>query len=65
MENCPKCRHDTLIYDPRTKSARCLQMECQYKEQMEYSQYSSKFEDGEKNIAHKLTFPRNHALKVV
>ena len=50
METCPKCKHDTLVYDPHTKSARCLQMECQYKEQMDYSQYSRQFENGEKNI---------------
>ena len=61
METCPKCNHDSLVFDPYTKSARCLQMECQYKEQMDYVQYSERFEKEEKNIAHKLFFPRNHA----
>ena len=64
METCPKCKHDTLIYDPHTKSARCLQMECQYKERMDYPKYSKQFEKEEKNIAHKLAFPRNHAITV-
>ena len=64
METCPKCKHDTLIYDPHTKSARCLQMECQYKERMDYPQYSKQFEKEEKNIAHKLALPRNHVIEL-
>lgn len=64
METCPQCHQETLIYDLYTKSARCLQMECQYNERMDYPQYSKQFEKEEKNIAHKLAFPRNHVIEL-
>ncbi len=60
METCPKCKHETLVYDPHTKSARCLTMECQHNERMDYEHYSKEFEKEDKNVAHKLSFSRNH-----
>jgi len=64
MEACPKCKHDTLVYDPYTKSARCLTMECQFTKHIDNAEYSKQFEKEEKNIVHKLAFPRNHAIKL-
>lgn len=64
METCPKCNQDKLIYDLYTKSARCLQMECQYRERMTYEQYSKQFEKEDKNVANKLALPRNRAIQV-
>lgn len=61
MEKCPKCKRDTLVYDPRTKSACCLNMDCPYRERMAYEQYSKQFEKEDKDIAHKLAFPRSRA----
>ena len=64
METCPKCDHDSLVYDPSTKSARCLRMECQFTSHMNNAEYSKRFEEEDKNIAHKLSFSRNHAIKL-
>jgi hypothetical protein len=62
METCPKCNHDILVYDLRTKSARCLSTECQYREQMDYEQYSRRFGGKEKTLAHELSFLRNRII---
>jgi hypothetical protein len=62
METCPKCNHDILIYDLRTKSARCLSAECKYTERMDYRQYSKLFIGEEKTLAHELPFLRSHII---
>jgi len=62
METCPKCSYEILVYDLHTKSARCLSNECQYRERMDYEQYSERFEGKDKNLALKLAFPRNYII---
>ena len=62
METCPKCSHGALVYDLQTKSARCLSTECQYRERMDHGQYSERFVKEEKNIAYKLSFPRDYII---
>ena len=62
METCPKCNHETLVYDPHIKSARCLRMECQFTTHMNDAEYSKQFEKEDKNIAHKLSLPRSHGI---
>ena len=57
MEVCPKCRNYTLEYDPHSRSARCLLMYCDFRESMDYSEYSGRFEREEKNVADRLTLP--------
>ena len=62
METCPKCRHESLVYDLHTKAARCLSTECQYRERMGHEQYSERYEKADKNTARKLAFPRNQVI---
>lgn len=62
METCPQCKKEYLVYDLSSKAARCLNMECQYVERMEEKEYLRKFERAEKNVAYKLSLPRNSAL---
>lgn len=57
MEICPKCGRRTLCYDPRVEGARCLNMDCDYSQPIEASEYTRLFEHG-KNVAHKLTSRR-------
>ena len=46
MDQCPKCQHQTLIYDPYTKKAKCLRIECGYKESINSTTYRFKFIEG-------------------
>ena len=62
METCPECNKQSLVYDPHTRSARCLNIQCPYREEMGYAEYSKRFEKEEKNVVHKLAFSRNHAI---
>ncbi len=62
METCPKCSHEALVYDLHTNSARCLSTECQYRERMSHEQYSERFEEGDRNIAYKLSLPLDHIV---
>lgn len=62
MEVCPKCNRESLVYDPHIKSARCLRIECGYKEEMAHTEYSRRFEHEDKNVAHKLSFSHNHQV---
>ena len=62
METCPKCSYEILVYDLHTKSARCLSTECQYRERMDYEQYSRRFGGEEKTLAYGLSFLRNHII---
>jgi len=65
MEDCPRCGKQTLVYDPHTKGAHCLRLECDYYEGMSYCSYSDRFEGEEKNMVHKLSFRRTHSSKPV
>jgi len=59
MEVCPKCHNHSLEYDPHGRSARCLRMDCDFRESMDFSEYSERFEREEKNVADRLTLPMN------
>ena len=62
METCPKCSHEALVYDLHTNSARCLSTECQYRERMSHEQYCERFEGRDKEIAYKLSLPRDQII---
>ena len=59
MEKCPKCQQISLIYDPYMHVAKCLRLKCGYRETMDSAEYSSKFEEEDRNMVHKLSFPIN------
>ncbi len=47
MGTCPKCEDDCLVYDPIRTSARCFGMDCNYKEDMTFTDYSRRFRQEE------------------
>lgn len=64
MEICPKCHNRSLEYDPHRRSARCLRMACDFRESMDYSEYSNRFERDEKNVADRLILPVDHRATI-
>jgi len=65
METCPKCSHESLVYDLHTNSARCLSTECQYRERMSHEQYCERFEGRDKDMAYKLSLSRDHIVSAM
>lgn len=64
MDNCPVCNHRSLVYEPRTKNARCLRLECGYVKEMSYIEYSKEFELADKNLVQKLSLHPNGKLVI-
>jgi len=64
MENCPECNQRSLVYDPRTKCARCFHEGCGYREEMSYGEYSKRFELEDKNVVHKLYLSKDERIAV-
>jgi hypothetical protein len=43
MDRCPKCKELSLVFDPYTKKAKCLRLECGYREVIDRATYAYKF----------------------
>ena len=60
MEKCPKCRKISLVFDPYTKTAKCLRLECTYREPIDYVRYSNKYTSVDKLPEKQLTLSLGH-----
>ena len=55
MDKCPKCNNISLVFDPYSKMAKCLRIECTYREAADSVRYSSKFQSESKELEQQLS----------
>ena len=55
MDKCPKCHKMSLVFDPYSKMARCLRLECMYREVVDQVRYSSKYQSQSKELTQQLS----------
>lgn len=55
MDKCPKCHKMSLVFDPYSKMAKCLRLECTYREGVDQVRYSSKFQSQSEEFKQQLS----------
>ncbi len=55
MDKCPKCHKMSLVFDPYSRMAKCLRLECAYREVVDHARYSSKFQRQSEELERQLS----------